>query len=221
MLLWLDTINFEAIQMATDLGILYGITTNPLILSESKEPLKTLLGELLNHQDGPLAVQVVAEDIAGMVKQGQDLYSFSDRIIVKVPVTKSGLEAIHLLNEKEIPTMATTVFYPHQAFMAAQVGAKYIAPYLSHIDKSGRSALETLDAMQRILKSNDMQTDILAASVNSLEMFQACAQRGIPHITVKDTLFYQLTDTASQTQEWVDKFTKAFANLDTPFLSCK
>lgn len=216
MLIWLDTANLDTVQAALDLGILFGITTNPNIIAESGKPLKQLLGELLNHQDGPLAVQVIASEIPEMIKQGKELYDFSERIIVKIPATSEGLEVIHTLSQEGIPTMATAVFLPYQAFLASMAGANFIAPYLSHIEKSGKNPKTVLESMMQILKNNELNSEILAASINSIELFQQCAEMGIPHITVKDSLFSQLIQTPQATQEWVNKFSTAWetANLE-------
>lgn len=214
MLIWLDTINEDAIKEAIELGLLFGVTTNPIILASSQKPLRETLQGLLDIQDGPLAVQVLSEDSYDMLEEGKDLFTFSDRIIVKTPVSKEGLKAIYLLSQEGIPTMATTVFTPSQAFMASMAGANFIAPYFSHIEKSGRNALQTLRSMVHILNVNQLTTEVIAASINSIEQFEQCAEIPVPHITIKDSLFKQLIDTSPMTSEWVEKFRKAASKAD-------
>lgn len=206
MLIWLDTTNLETIQKAIDMGLLFGITTNPIILSESGKSVDTVLGELLHHQDGPLAIQVIAEDTHGMVEQAKILYNYSERIIVKIPVTRQGIEALHILSDEDIPTMATAILHPYQAFIASMAGANFVAPYLSHIEKGGKSAIEALKTIHNTLQKNELNTEVIAASVDSVDLFQKCAEMGIPHITIKDQLFNDLTKTPFETQEWVSKF---------------
>jgi len=115
--LWLDTIDRIAIERAKDLGLLHGVTTNPSLLAAANIPAEEILEDLLNHFSGPIAVQVTFSAASEMIEQGRDLYDFSPRIIVKVPVTEEGIQAISRLNHSEIPTMATAVYTPMQTFL--------------------------------------------------------------------------------------------------------
>lgn len=218
MKIWLDSTNTKAVKQAVDLGILFGVTTNPTLIVESGKPMRTVLQELLDHQDGPVAAQVVAEDVKGMVEQGKQLYDFSDRIIVKVPVTQAGLQAIYLLSEQEIPTMATVILEPHQALAASQVGASYIAPYLGHIERDGKDPYEMLLAISIAFESSHSMTEILAASVGSLEQLCRCAALDVQHVTLKDPLFSQFIATDPKTQERVTKFSNEWKKAKLSFL---
>lgn len=206
MKIWLDTTNVELVKMADDLGFLFGVTTNPALVAKSGKPMKEILRNLLDIQDGPVTGQVVAQDAKGMVKQGQMLYDFSDRIVVKIPVTEEGLQAIHVLSHEEIPVMATVVFHPYQALVAALAGAHYIAPYVGQIEKSGKNPWEVLSSMMNIYEKQGIKTEILAASISTNEQVTKCAELGIPHITLKDEAFRQLIATAPNTKERVDHF---------------
>lgn len=219
MKIWLDTTHLETIKKATSLGILFGVTTNPALIAQSGVPMDRVLQELLDHQDGPVTAQVIAQDTQGMVQEAQELYDFSDRIIVKIPATEQGWEAIHLLSENEIPTMATVVYQPSQALMAALVGADFIAPYVSQIEKSGHNPWEILESMSLILEQYDWPPQILAASINDISQIQKCAEIGIPHITLKDAVFCQLIETVPLTQERVNQFAMTWEHAQASFLS--
>src|SRR5947209_7515384 len=110
MRIWLDTTDVEIVKSAERLGILFGVTTNPALIAQSGKSMRVALQDLLDAQDGPVTAQVIATDLQEIVQQGQDLYEFSDRLIIKIPVTQAGLEAIHILSRQEIATMATVVF---------------------------------------------------------------------------------------------------------------
>lgn len=216
MKIWLDTAKFELIKQAVNLGLLHGVTTNPELIAQSGKTLKQVLQELLPHFDGPIAAQVIAADTSGMVGQGKQLHQFSNRIIVKIPVTKHGLEAIKLLSQENIPTMATVVFQPHQALTAALAGAQFIAPYVSRIEKIGYNPWDTLNSMLRILHNYKLDTQILAASLGTLDRLQKCAEIGIPHATIKEPLFEQLISTLPDTQECIDHFDTTWKKANFP-----
>jgi transaldolase len=204
--IWLDTSNVRLVQKAVRHGILCGVTTNPTIIAESGRSTEEVLEDLLHYQEGPVTAQVNAESTAEMVQQGKDLFSFSNRIIVKVPITKSGLEAIHLLSRQGIPTMATVLFSPRQALMASLAGADYLAPYLSRLEKAGEDPWQALQSMVRILANYRLTTKILGASINSVEQVIRCAEIGIYGITVKDEIFEWLVEDHPLTVQGVQKF---------------
>ncbi len=218
MKIWLDTTNVDLVKKANALGILYGVTTNPSLIAQSNRPMKIVLQELLDHQDGPVTAQVIAADVAGMIDQAKQLYDFSDRIIVKIPVTQEGYEAIHHIAKQEIPVMATVVLEPHQAMVAAIAGAAYIAPYVGQIEKSGKNPWEALAMMLKMYQHGQMKTEILAASISTVDQISRCAEMGIPHITLKDGVFLNLIGTNSVTLERVRQFKQNWEQAQKRFL---
>jgi transaldolase len=216
---WLDSTQISSVQIGVRLGILSGVTTNPSLIARSERCLERVLEDLLHFQEGPVAVQVVAQDSIEMVQQGQNLYDFSNRLIIKVPVTINGLEAIHLLSRQGIPTMATALFTPHQALMAALAGADYLAPYLGKIEKAGGSPWETLTSITRILNNYHLTTKILGASIYGLEQAAKCAELGIFGITVKETIFEKMIEDHPLTLQSVQEFMEDAKHLQASVLT--
>lgn len=219
MQIWLDTANERMVQKARRLGVLSGITTNPTIMAQSKRNTEEILRDLLHHQEGPVTAQVVADEAIEMVQQGQNLYAFSNRIVIKVPITRQGLEAIHLLSRQGIPTMATALFTPHQALMAATAGAHYVAPYLSHIEKMGNDPWSILNMMMRIFSNYRFKTKILGASINEIDQVEKCAEIGIFGITVKDEMFEKLVEDHPLTLQRHIKFVEDWKQADSSLMS--
>lgn len=218
--IWLDTVNALSVQKAKRLGVLGGVTTNPsLIAEEKKKNLKQLLNDLLHHQEGPLAVQVMSDETSEMVQQGQTLFSYSNRIVIKVPMTKNGLEALHLLSRQGIPTLATMVYSTRQALMAATAGADYVAPYVSQLESSQGDPCMVLASMVKIFQNYQFKTKILGASIKDVEQAMRCAEIGIYGITVKEVIFDKLVEDHTLTSERLQKFLDAGKQIDAPFLT--
>jgi len=218
--IWLDTANALAVERAKRLGVLGGVTTNPsLIAEEKKKNLKDLLKELLHHQEGPLAVQVMSDDTSEMVQQGQTLFSYSNRIVIKVPMTKKGLEALHLLSRQGIPTLATMVYSTRQALMAAIAGADYIAPYVSQLENHQGDPCVTLTSMMKIFQNYQLKTKILGASIKDVDQAMRCAEIGVYGITVKESIFEKLVEDHSLTPERLQKFLDDGKLINAPFLT--
>jgi transaldolase len=217
--IWLDTTDIRSIQEAVRFGVLAGVTTNPTLIAQSKRDLEEVLEDLLHYQEGPVTIQVVANETSEMVQQGQNLYSLSNRLIIKVPLTKNGLEAIHLLSRQGIPTMATAIFHSHQALLAALAGADYIALYLGRLESVGGKPWDILKSVIQIFQTYRLKTKILGTSLQSIEHVIRCAEAGINGVTVKDELFEKLVESDGMTLKAVDQFACDWQNVKTPFFA--
>lgn len=202
--IWLDTVNPESIANAVKTGVIAGITTNPSILAKAKDVQESLLS-LLSIQKGPIAVQVVAQDSEEMIAEGRHIFDFSDRMIVKVPVNRHGLVAIHQLCKNGIPVLATGIVHPTQALLAANHGAAYIAPYYSHIDDIG-NAQETLKTIVTMMRANSYQTKVLVASLRNLNDLIYCSLLGVDAVTIKDDLYEKLVADHHLMERFSQKF---------------
>lgn len=206
--IWLDTIDLKTIGQAEGMGLLDGVTTNPTILSEDKRPAEEILEELLDHFSGPLAVQVTLTSAADMVEQGKDLRDFSSRIVVKIPVTIEGLVAIKRLSEADIPVMATAIFEPMQALLAAKAGASYVVPYFSHL---GDTALPICLAIQEM----HLPALLLVASLKTPQQVLQCATSFFDAVTLKAPLFQSCISTPAQTLDQLKRFEAAWQQAPT------
>lgn len=213
--IWLDTTHVKTIEKAVKFGLLSGVTTNPTLIAQSKRDVKEVLEDLLHHQEGPVTAQVVSNDVNEMVQQGQNFYSLSNRLIIKVPVTENGLEAIHLLSRQGIPAMATVIFHPRQALMAALAGADYVAPYLSRLEKTGEDPWAMLKNIVNMFATYRLNTKILGASLQTVEHVLKCAEIGIYGVTVKDELFEKLIRDDAMTVQSMDQFSKDWQTVNT------
>ena len=201
--LWLDTIHLPAIERAAQMGLLHGVTTNPAILSRAPQ-LDGLLSALLSAQSGPVCVQVTATHSSGMVEEGLQLHGHSPRIIVKVPVNREGLAAMHQLVRAGVTVLATAVLHPRQLLLAVQVGAHYIAPYVSHMADQGLDPWAALQTMQELIVGS--QSRIMAASLRSVEQVLQCAQLHLHAVTLKDPLFAALTEDNPHSEAFTTRF---------------
>ena len=97
MQIWLNSLDIKTLTLADQLGLLYGVTTNPSLIAKSELNLEENIEAILKCHDKPIAIQVTAVDHAGIIEQAEVLSDLSERIIVKVPVTQEGLKAMHSL----------------------------------------------------------------------------------------------------------------------------
>lgn len=193
MKLWLDTFKISVIEKARSIGIHSGVTTNPKIVALSGMPVEDLIQQLLSAQHYPVAVQVVANNVSGMIEQAERLHEFSSRIIVKVPATKSGLECIeYLKRETEVPVMATGIFTSLHALLCFNTEVEYIAPYYGYIRDHGEDPKQVLSSIVGMQKIYGFQTQILAAGIRSIQEIAVCAEIGVDAITINEKIFDEM-----------------------------
>jgi len=202
--IWLDTTDIKTITLGNKLGILKGVTTNPSLIGKSGKSLEENLEEILQSQSGPVTAQVTAVDHSNMIEQAETLREFSERIIVKIPVTQEGLKAMNALSHLQFPVMATAIFTPYQALFACQVGASYIAPYYSRMT----APLDTIEGILLMLERYGFETQMVVASLKDEEDLDDCFQLGVDAITLKKELFDTLIADQSGTFEALDEFSK-------------
>jgi transaldolase len=187
--IWLETSNLGMVQKANQMGVLHGVATNPTIAARSGLALEDLLQKLLTAQSGPVAAQVVSNKAEAMIQQGAAFAVFSDRMVVKIPVTREGLQAIHELSQRKIPVIATAVFDLNQTILAARAGATYISPYFSHICEADQDGIEVLRSMVNLLKQYGYSSQIIATSLKSIQQALDCSALGVHGVIFNDGLF--------------------------------
>jgi transaldolase len=205
MQIWLDSARLEPIQKAAQMGLLYGVTTNPSIVSKSQMSLEDLLGKILQIQKGPVTAQVTAKEGAEMVRQAEALFQFSPRIMVKIPVTVEGLKAIRALSPK-VPTMATAVYDLNQVLLAATAGASYIAPYYSRICEADIDGIEVIRSMLHLLERYKFSSKLIGASLSSCEQVKELALMGAHAVTLKEDVFESFIQDNPLTLEALSRF---------------
>jgi len=221
--IWLDSIDLETIQTATEMGLLHGITTNPsLIAKNSRQTMRELLPSLLLIQKGPVTAQVLSRNASSMVEEARSFFALSSRIIVKIPATREGFIAMRRLSALSIPVMATAVYSPLQVLLSCKAGAGYVAIYLSRVFDSGEDGFTILERMYNLMRHYQMEAKLMAASIRSLEQMERCLAIGIPSITISPKIFSELILDNPFTLERLDSFEKDWklkdASLGNPLV---
>ena len=205
---------FREVKRKVPFGLLYGVTTNPELLKGCANLEEAFRAILETFEEGPLAVQVMHGTAEDMIDQGKILNDFSERIIVKIPVTEEGLKAIHGLATVPIYTMTTCVFTPQQALLVAQAGADYVALFLGRLEKSGGSPGDLLRASHQIFQNYHFETCLLAASLQDLKQVEECAEIGIDAVTLRPELFDQLLHNHPLTEETLKRLEGSYKAQD-------
>jgi transaldolase len=165
MKLFIDTGNLKEIESLVPLGIIDGITTNPSLLAKEGGDYRAILKRICQIVKGPTSAEVVATDAEGMIREGRDLRSIDEHIVVKVPFTKEGVKACRTLASEGTKVNVTLCFSPTQALIAAKVGATYISPFVGRLDDIATSGMSLISEIVDIYEYYQFKTEVLVASV--------------------------------------------------------
>ncbi len=135
MKIFIDTENIEEIKTTNEWGIVEWVTTNPTLVAKNGKDFKALINEILRIVNGPISVEVISTDSEGMVKEAFEMSTWSENILVKIPMILEGLKAVKILNEKGVKTNVTLVFSVNRAILAAKAGATYVSPFIGRLEK--------------------------------------------------------------------------------------
>jgi len=199
--LWLDTANLKHIKTAVDWGVISGVTTNSTLVAREgfKIPFKEVVKTICDIVKGPVSAEVVSLDVDHMVKEAIELADLSHNVVVKIPITKEGLKAIHVLANKGVKINCTLIFSSNQALLAAQAGATYVSPFVGRIDDIGNNGMEVVRDIAQIFKLHNFKTQLIAASMRHPMHIIAAAKAGadvitLPFRTIEQMIKHPLTD---------------------------
>jgi transaldolase len=191
MKLFVDTGNLKEIEALAAIGILDGVTTNPSLMAKESGDYRQIMKQICQVVQGPVSAEVVATDTAGMVREGRDLASIDEHIVVKVPFTKDGVKACKTLAGEGIRVNVTLIFSATQAWLAAKVGATYVSPFVGRLDDVGTTGMNLIREIVDIFDNFEYSTEVLVASVrNPIHVVEA-ARMGADVVTAPPAVIEQ------------------------------
>ncbi|MCP5369893.1 MAG: fructose-6-phosphate aldolase [Rickettsiaceae bacterium] len=209
MKIFLDSVDLNQIQKYQDMGIIDGITTNPSLMAGAKYDLYETVRRIRDVVQGDISVEVIATDLEDMKKEGDKILQISDQIVIKLPMTWSGLQACSYFSSKGHKVNMTLCFSSNQAFLAAKCGASYISPFIGRLEDKGENGIELISHIKTIYNNYNFKTEILAASIRSTEHVKEVLLIGADVVTLpakilSELVEHQLTDIGLKqfTEDW-------------------
>lgn len=196
---FIDTANVKEIREAASLGILDGVTTNPSLIAKEGKDFHAVLREIVSIVNGPISAEVTTTNKEEMLVQGRELARIHPNIVVKVPLTLTGLQACKAFHSEGIKVNVTLCFSPSQALMAAKAGATYVSPFVGRLDDISHDGMELIRQIRAIYDNYDYETEILVASIRHPVHVVESALAGadvatIPYNVVMQLIKHPLTD---------------------------
>jgi transaldolase len=184
---FIDTANLNQIKEANELGILDGVTTNPSLMAKEgikgEEAVTKHYKTICEMVNGDISAEVISTKFDDIVAEGKKLAAIHKNIVVKVPMIKDGVKAMHWFTENGIATNCTLCFSAGQAILAAKAGAKYVSPFIGRIDDSGWDGMQLIAQIAQIYEVQGYETQILAASIRNPNHIIRAAELGAHVVT--------------------------------------
>jgi len=199
MKIFLDTAEIDEIRIAARWGILDGVTTNPTLYAKVGGSYEDILKQICDLTPGPVSAEVVAEDVEGMLREGREFAKLAPNIVVKVPMSEEGLEAISRFAEEGIKTNCTLIFTANQGLLAAKAGASLLSPFVGRLDDINEEGMDVVRELVPIIDTYDIDSEVLVASVRHPRHVTEAALIGahiatLPFKVLQQMVHHPLTD---------------------------
>jgi len=196
---FVDTANIDEIRELNDLGLIDGVTTNPSLILKSGRNISEVTKDICSLVKGPVSAEVTAMDYDNMMRETNHLAKIAENICIKLPLTFDGLRACKVLTEKGHKTNMTLCFTANQALLAAKAGATFVSPFIGRLDDIDLNGMELIAEIRTIFDNYDFRTEILAASIRTVNHVKEAALIGadvvtVPAATLKQLVKHPLTD---------------------------
>jgi transaldolase len=200
MKLFLDTATIDEIRTAARWGVLDGVTTNPSLFARVGGSYDDVLAEICRITPGPVSAEVVAEDVDGMLREGRHFATLAPNIVVKVPMSEEGLEAIARFAREGIETNCTLIFSANQGLLAAKAGASLLSPFVGRLDDINEHGMTVVRELVAMVRTYGLHAEVLAASIRHPCHVTEAALAGahvatVPLKVLRQMVRHPLTDT--------------------------
>ena len=189
-----DTADLAEIKHLSRTGLLDGVTTNPTLIARAGGDFKQTIVAICEATATPVSAEVGASDYEGMVSQGETLAGLAPNVVVKLPITTDGLRACSFFDAEGIATNLTLCFSLSQALLAARSGATYVSPFVGRLEDRGEDGIDLLRRIRVAFDIYGYTTQILAASIRSVDHVEAAACAGADIVTAPASVLTALLD---------------------------
>ncbi len=196
---FIDSADVKEIKECHDMGLVDGVTTNPSLAAKTGRNYVETIKEICQLVDGPISAETISLDYDGMLRESYAFAELHKNIVVKIPMTMTGLRVVKRLSSENIKTNVTLTFSPTQALLIAKAGATYVSPFVGRLDDISEDGMVLIEHIRQIYDNYNFKTKILVASIRNPIHLRDSALIGadvstIPYSVMKQLAAHPLTD---------------------------
>ncbi len=194
MQIFLDTANIDDIRRGAAMGVVDGVTTNPTLVAREGVDYKARVLEICSVVDGPISAECISMELEALVEEARRVASWHPNVVVKIPMTETGLAAIKRVSAEGIRVNTTLVFSANQALLAAKAGAAFVSPFIGRLNDAGHDGMEVIREIVQVFDTYGLDCEVLTASIRGPRDVTEAALAGSHIATIPPAVLFQMVN---------------------------
>lgn len=199
--LYLDSVDFNEIEKAFELGFLTGLTTTPTFMH--RHGITDIDGAIVKLSKMVPILQVealgeTAEEIIDEAARIKELPTEAD-LVFKIPISMEGVKACKKLVDQGDMVNIHLIYTLNQAYMAMEAGAHYVCPLVGRLHDQGHDAMGLIEDAVNAVNRYNYDTKIMVSSVRHPEHVRMGLKLGAQAVTAPYKIMEMLTQNAFTT----------------------
>ena len=196
---FLDGGGADEARRIKDLGLLDGVWLTAAAAQAAGSDYRKAIRDLASITDGPVLVELTADDPKGMYKEARELAKLGKDVIVRVPLKPEGLRVARLLAQDQVAVCASGCYSASQALIAAKANVSYVAPAVAPLDDIGTIGMDLVEQVIRLYDNYGYQTQIVVSEAkNPIHVLDAALMGAdvvaLPGAVIEQLLRHPLSD---------------------------
>ena len=164
---FLDGANADEARRIKDLGLLDGAWLSVASAEAAGIEYRKAVRDLASVADGPVLVELSADDAKGMYKEARELAKLGKDIVIRLPLKPEGMRVARLLAQDQIAICASGCYTAAQALIAAKANVSYIAPAVGPLDDVGSIGMDLVEQIIRVYDNYGFQSQIVVSDARN------------------------------------------------------
>ena len=164
---FLDSGSAEEARRIKDLGLLDGVWLSVHGAEGAGVEYRKAVRDLASLTDGPVLVELSADDPKGMYKEARELAKLGKDVIIRLPLRPEGMRVARLLSQDQIASCASGCYSAAQALIAAKSNVSYVAPSVGELDDVGTIGMDLVEQVIRVYDNYGFQTQIVVSEARN------------------------------------------------------
>lgn len=199
--LYLDSVDFNEIEQAFNLGFVKGLTTTPTFMH--RHGITDIDGAIvkLSGMVPELQVEALGETHDEIVAEAHRLLTLplKSKPVFKIPVSNEGVRACATLTAEGHRVNVHLIYTLNQAYMAMAAGAAFVCPLAGRLQDQGHDAITLYEQCVDVIKRYNYSAKVMFSSVRYPEHVRQAMLAGVHVCTVPWGVINRLCDNSLTT----------------------
>ena len=198
-----DTSDIKEIEALKKLGIIHGITTNPLIVAKeagNESPIKYYQELAVRFPDLPISIQLLDSPLDELLELSKAYAALSSNIVIKIPMFTDGrgLTILSTLSSEGIKTNITGLMTTEQVALSllagAGIGPTYVSLFFNRIKDGGGNPQYEISRTKQLIKGLNFSAEIIVGSIRRGQDVVDAMIAGTHIVTVTPKVLWEMIE---------------------------